>query len=178
MSTSCRSQSSASTSLPLFLTTLPKLEKSHEIFKLTNLCYTATIEPYWAHAVPQLGSCRRPPRCLLRGDDHLHRECPEKDKEDSTRPCCNCKLAEGEKPHPSAYRGCSQAKEMHQRKIPRAPKPNTGRAFSSKYIMSGVSFVEAIQSKADQTQQLQRQLQPQFRLHWNGRQQVSQYRLQ
>jgi hypothetical protein len=42
---------------------------------------------------------------------------------------------------------------MRRRKIPRAPKPNTRRAFSSKYITPGVSFVEALQSKADQTQQ-------------------------
>jgi hypothetical protein len=42
---------------------------------------------------------------------------------------------------------------MRRRKILRAPKPNTGRDFSSKYITPGVSFTEAIQSKADQTQQ-------------------------
>jgi hypothetical protein len=90
----------------------------------------------------------------LCGGSHLHRECPEKDKEDSTPACCNCKLAEGEKPHPFNYRGCSYGKEeMYRRKIPSAPKPNTGRAFSSKYIISGVSFLEAILSKADQTQQ-------------------------
>jgi hypothetical protein len=78
----------------------------------------------------------------------------EKGKEDSTLACCNCKLAEGEQPHPSNYRGCSHAKEeTHRRKIPRAPKPNTGRTFSSKYITSGVSFSEALQSKTDQTKQ-------------------------
>jgi hypothetical protein len=90
----------------------------------------------------------------LCGGDHLHRECPEKGKEDSTPACCNCKLAEGEKPHPSTYRGCSHAKEeMRWKKIPRTPKPSTGRAFSSKYTTSSMSFAEALQSKADQTQQ-------------------------
>jgi hypothetical protein len=60
----------------------------------------------------------------------------------------------GRKPHPSNYRGCSHAKEeICRRKIPRPPKSNTGRAFSSKYITPGVSFAEALQSKADQTQQ-------------------------
>jgi hypothetical protein len=79
---------------------------------------------------------------------------PEKGKENSTLACCNCKLAEGEKTHPSNYRGCSHAKEeMHRWKIPMASKPNTGRASSSKYIMPGMSFTEALQSKADQTQQ-------------------------
>jgi hypothetical protein len=34
-------------SLPLFLITLPRLEESHEIFKLTSLCYIAIkVEPY------------------------------------------------------------------------------------------------------------------------------------
>jgi hypothetical protein len=59
--------------------------------------------------------------------------------------CCNCKLAEGEKLRPSNYRGCSHVKEeMRRRKIPRAPKQNTGRAFSSKYIMPGESFAEVL----------------------------------
>jgi hypothetical protein len=32
-------------------------------------------------------------------------------KEFSNPSCCNCKLEEGEKLHPSNYRGCSHAKE-------------------------------------------------------------------
>jgi hypothetical protein len=150
----------------LFLIILSLSEKSHEIFKLTSLCCIAIkVEPYKSqtgltqcHNCQQFGhvwaNCKQPPHCLWCGGRHLHRECPEKGKEDSTPACCDCKLAEGEKHHPSNYRGCSHAKEeMRQRKIPRAPKPNTGRAFSSKYIMPGVSFAEALQSKADQTQQ-------------------------
>jgi hypothetical protein len=91
--------------------------------------------------------------CLWCGCGHLHRETPEKGKEDSSPACCNCKLAEEEKPHPSNYRGCSHAKEeMRRRKIPRAPKPNNGIAFS-KYMKPGLSFAKALQSKADQTQQ-------------------------
>jgi hypothetical protein len=82
---------------------------------------------------------------------HLHRECLEKSKEDSTPACCNCKLAEGEKPHPSNYRGCSHTKKMCRRKIQRAPKPSMGWGFSSKYITARMSFVEALHSKADQT---------------------------
>jgi hypothetical protein len=73
--------------------------------------------------------------------------------EDSTRLAAIVKLAEGENPQPSNYRGCSNAKaEIRRRKIQRAPKPNTGRVFSSKYITPGVSFTEDLQRKADQTQ--------------------------
>jgi hypothetical protein len=90
----------------------------------------------------------------LSGSSHLHKECLGKDKEDSTPPCCNCKLVEGEKPHLSMYRGCSHAKEeMRRRRNPRAPKKNTGCAFASKYITQDESFTEALQSKADQNQQ-------------------------
>jgi hypothetical protein len=39
--TTCRSQGSSSTSLPLFLITLSRSEKSQEIYKLTILCYIA-----------------------------------------------------------------------------------------------------------------------------------------
>jgi hypothetical protein len=164
MSTTRRSQGS-STSLPLFLITLPRLEKSQEIYKLTSLCYIAIkVELYklqsgltQCHNCQQFGhiwaNCRQPPCCLWCGGGHLHRECPEKGKEDSTPACCNCKLSDGEQPHPLNYRDCSHAKEeMRRRKIPRTPNPSTGRAFS-KYITSGVSFAEALQSKGDQTQQ-------------------------
>jgi hypothetical protein len=41
ISTTRQSQGSPSTSLPLFLITLPRSEKSQEIFKLTSLCYIA-----------------------------------------------------------------------------------------------------------------------------------------
>jgi hypothetical protein len=107
------------------------LEKSQEVYKLTSLCYIAIkVELYKSqsgltqcHNCQQFGyvwaNCKQPPRCLWCGGSHLHRECPEKGKEDSTPACCNCKLAEGEKPHPSTYRGCSHAKEeMCQKKIP------------------------------------------------------------
>jgi hypothetical protein len=41
MSTTRRLQDSTSRNLPLFLITLPRSEKCHEIFKLTSLCYIA-----------------------------------------------------------------------------------------------------------------------------------------
>jgi hypothetical protein len=59
MSTDYRSHGSASTSLPLFLITLPRSEKSQDIFKLTSLCYIAIkVELYKSQsglAVPRLG---------------------------------------------------------------------------------------------------------------------------
>jgi hypothetical protein len=166
MSTTRRSQDQTSKNLPLFLITLPRSDKSIEIFKLTSLCYIKIkVEAYKSqsgltqcHNCQQFGNvwanCKQPPRCLWCGGGHLHKECPEKGKEDSTPVCCNCKLADGEKPDPSNYRGCSHVKEeMRRRRGPRASEQNTGRAFSSKYIEPGISFAAALKSKDNEAQQ-------------------------
>jgi hypothetical protein len=165
MSTTRRSQGSSSTNFPLFLITLPRSDKSQEVYKLTSLCYTAIKAEIYksqsgltqCHNCQQFGhiwaNCRQPPHCLWCGGGHLHRECPGNGNEDSTSACCNCKPAEGEQPHPSTYICCSHTKEMRWKKIPKTPKPSTGRVFSSKYTTSSMSFAEALQNKEDQTQQ-------------------------
>jgi hypothetical protein len=110
-------------------------------------------------------NCRQPPRYLWCGGGNPHRECTEKGKEDSTPACCNCKLAERKKPLPSNYGGCSHAKEeMCQRKVLRAPMPNSGKAFSSKYITPGMpsrKLYKARQTKLSKAihSRLQQQLQ-------------------
>jgi hypothetical protein len=144
---------------PLFLITLPRTTKSQEIFKLTGLCHIAIkVEAYkaqtsltqcyncqtFAHVWP---NCRQSPRCLWCKGGHLHKECPEKANTTSTPSCCNCKLAEGETPHPSNYRGCSHAQdEIRKRKAKRAPKPTTGRVFSSSHATPGVSYAAALKN--------------------------------
>jgi hypothetical protein len=45
---------------------------------------------------------------MWRGVGHLHKECPEQGNTASIQTCCNCKLVDGEEPHPSNYRGCRQ----------------------------------------------------------------------
>jgi hypothetical protein len=114
---------SKSKKLPLFLITLPRNEKSQNIFKLTGLCHISIkVETYrnqncltQCHNCQQFGNvwanCNQPSRCMWCGGGHLHKECPEKENSSSTPSCCNWKLAVGEKPHPSNYRGCSPAKE-------------------------------------------------------------------
>jgi hypothetical protein len=130
MSTTRRTppEGASSTNLPLFLITLPRKTKSHDIFRLTNLCHIAImVESYKAHNgltqcynCQQFGhfwaNCKQPPRCLLCGGGHLHKECPQKEKADSTPACCNCKLAKGEKAHPDNYRGCGHAKKELQKR--------------------------------------------------------------
>jgi hypothetical protein len=102
-------------------------------------------------------NCRQPPRCLWCGGGHLHKECPEKSNIDSTPACCNCKLVDGEKPHPSNYRGCSHAKdEMQKRKSQRTPKTTTGRVFSSNHTTPGLSFAAALRSNTGEKQQPRR----------------------
>jgi hypothetical protein len=66
---------------------------------------------------------------------------PEKENAALTPACCNCRLAEGEKPHPANYRGCSHAKEELQRKkSEQSPKPTTRRAFISTLAAPDMSF--------------------------------------
>ncbi|XP_023714241.1 uncharacterized protein LOC111868088 [Cryptotermes secundus] len=112
--------------LPLFLITLPRTEKSQEVFRLTNLCHIAI------------------------------KECPEKENSASTPVCCNCRLAEGEKPHPANYRGCNHAKEVQQRRKAQRTSKSTGRVFSSATVTPGVSFAAALRgSAAEQNQRPQ-----------------------
>jgi hypothetical protein len=151
--------------LPLFLVTLTRNPKSQEIFKLTGLCHIAIkVEAYKAQTgLTQCYNCqkighawansRQPPRCLWCGGGHLHKECPEKGNSTSKPACCKCKLAEGENPHPSNYRGCSHAKEeLRKRKEQRAPKPPTGPVFSSTYATPGVSYAAALQNSTQPRQ--------------------------
>jgi hypothetical protein len=166
--------------LPLFLITLPRTKKSLEIFKLTGLCHIAVkVEAYrnrngltQCYNCQKFGhvwsNCSQPPRCMLSGGGHLHNDCPEKENTSSTPSCCNCNLADGEKPHPSNYRGCSLAKEeIRRRRSQREPKNKTGRVFSSKYATPDLSFATAVCTNQEQQQpspaRLQFQVPPQGR---------------
>jgi hypothetical protein len=90
------------------------------------------------------------------GGGHLHKECPEKENSTSTPVCCNCKLAEGENPHSSNYRGCSHAKEeIRRRKSQKEPKVKRGSVFSSNYTTPGLAFAAALRNNAEKLQQPQ-----------------------
>jgi hypothetical protein len=116
---------------PLFLITLTRNVKSHDIFKLNILNHIIVqVEPYRAHTgltqcynCENFGhvwaNCKQPPPCLRYGCCHLHRECPEKTNTESTPRCCNCSLVEREKPHPVSFRICSHAKEEEHNELPR-----------------------------------------------------------
>jgi hypothetical protein len=116
--------------LPLFLVTLPRTPKSPEIFKLSSpSLISMKVEAYKSHSTltqcyncQKFGhvwaNCKQPPRCMWCGGGHLHKDCPEKGNESSTPACCNCQLAEGERPHPANYRGYKLAKEEMQKKKP------------------------------------------------------------
>jgi hypothetical protein len=157
-----------SSNLPLFLVTLPRTPKSQEIFQLPYLCHISIkVEAYRAqsaltqcHNCQQFGhvwvNCKQPPRCLWCGGGHLHEECPEWENAASTPACCNCKLLEGEKPHPANYRGCRHAREeLQKRKSQKTPRATTGRVFSSNTIAPGVSFAAALGGGAAQQQRPQ-----------------------
>jgi hypothetical protein len=157
---------SRTSNLPLFLITLTRNPKSQEIFQLTSICHIMVrVEAYRAqNALTQCYNCqkfghiwvncRQPPRCMWCGGGHLHKECPESGKE-SVPSCCNCSLKEGEKPHPSNYRGCSHAKEesLRRRSQRTTPKEAVGRKFSSRPVLPGKSFAAALRGKPQQQQQ-------------------------
>jgi hypothetical protein len=153
--------------LPLFLITLPRTPKSQDIFQLRSLCHIAIkVEAYKAQTglaqcynCQKFGhvyaNCKQPPRCLWCGGGHLHKECPEKGNANSKPACCNCKLGNGEEPHPSNYRGHSHAREeLRKKKSQGAPKPAMARVFTSNFTTPGVSFVAALRANTQQKQTL------------------------
>jgi hypothetical protein len=120
MIATCRSspEESKTVNLPPFLVTLPRRAKSQAIFCLSSLCHIVIrVDAYRAqnaltqcHNCQQFShvwaNCKQPLGCLWCGDNHLHKECPEKGNTSSMPTSCNCRLAEGEKPHPANYQGC------------------------------------------------------------------------
>jgi hypothetical protein len=117
---------STTINLPFFLITLPRMAKSQNFFRLQSLCHIEIrVKAYRAqnglvqcHDCQQFShvwaNCKQPPHCLWCGSGHLHKECPKKGNTSSTPLCCNCRLAEGEKPHPANYQGCRHMKEEMQ----------------------------------------------------------------
>jgi hypothetical protein len=120
--------------LPLFLTTLPRTSKSQEIFKMTSLCHIAImVEVYKAHTgLTQCyncqifghvwANCKQPPRCMLCGGGHLHKECTEEDNAASKPTCRNSSL---QLPRLQPGQGWD-VKESQ-----RAPNTTSGKVFSS-----------------------------------------------
>jgi hypothetical protein len=90
------SQDSEHSNLPLYLITLPRSEKSQDIFKLTGLCHISIkVEAYrnqnglmQCYSCQKFGhvwaNCSQPPRCMWCGGGHLHKVCPEKANDEST----------------------------------------------------------------------------------------------
>jgi hypothetical protein len=104
-------------------------------------------------------NCRQPFRCMWSRGGHTHNECPEKVNTPSTTTCCNCKLADDDKPPLSTYRGCSHAKdEMRKSKSQRTPKTKTGKAFSFIYTTPGLSFAAALRNNEQQKRPHPRQV--------------------
>jgi hypothetical protein len=62
-------------------------------------------------------------------------------------------LAEGEKSHPSNYRGCRHAKELLRIKSQRTPKTTTAKVFPTKLATPGVSFAAALRGRTVNQQQ-------------------------
>jgi hypothetical protein len=83
-------------------------------------------------------------------------QCQEMENTASIPACSNCKLLEGESPHPANYRGGRHAKEeLQKRKSQRTPKTTTGSVISSNRTTPGVSFAAAFRGSTGQIQQPQ-----------------------
>jgi hypothetical protein len=153
-------------SLPLFFITLVRNQKSLDIFKISSLCHIIVkIEAYKSKSCPtqcyncqRFGHiwvhCRQPPRCMWCGGGHRHRECPEKENNQRIPSCCNCKLKDGESPHPTNYMGCSYAKEELQRRKKQriSIQGSSGRTFFSKYTTPEWSLASALRSSVESKQ--------------------------
>jgi hypothetical protein len=162
----------------LFLVTLPETAKSQDIFHLPSLCHIAIrVEAYrfqsaltQCHNCQKFGhvwaNCKQPPRCLWCGGGHLHKECPEKDNNASTPACCNCKLLEGENPHPTNYRGCRHAKEellkKNLREVPKLHREGCSHTVLHQVCLSRRSEV-ARNNISHKYSKIQRQFDPQQR---------------
>jgi hypothetical protein len=89
---------------------------------------------------------------MWHGGGHLHKDYPEKENNTSTPTCCNCKLADGAKPHLSNYRGCSHAREeIRRRRFQKVEKKTTGRIFSPSYMAPDLSFAAALSKQPDKS---------------------------
>jgi hypothetical protein len=151
--------------LPLFLVTLPRNAKSPEVFKLSSLSHISIkVEAYKSrntltqcYNCQKFGhdwaNCKQPPRCMWCGDGHLHKDCPEKWSESSTPACCNCQLAEVERPHPANYRGYKQAKEEMRKKPQRTPKTTSGKVFTSNPVSPNLSFAAVLRGQGSKPHQ-------------------------
>jgi hypothetical protein len=168
VTTTIRSPFDGSTTinLPLFLIILPRTTKSK---KFSDCKAPATSQSEWRHIevkmlLPSAATASSsatfrqiasnlPAACGAEGG-HMHKECPEKENTSSTPTCYNCRLAEGENPHPASYRGCRHAKdEMQKKKHQRTPRTTTGRLISSKLTTPVMSFAAALRGKTEEQQQ-------------------------
>jgi hypothetical protein len=150
-------------SLPPFLITLVRKQKSLDIYKISSLCnIIVTVEAYKSKSgLTQCYNCQRfgdiwvhcsqPPRSMWCGGDHHHRECPEKENTQSIPSGCNCKLKDEESPHPTNYRGCSYAKEELQRRGNQcmSNQGSLGGTVLSKYTTPERSFASALHSSVE-----------------------------
>jgi hypothetical protein len=147
---------------------LPRTTKSQNIFQLQSLCHIAVrVEANsdqngltQCHNCQQFGhvwaNCKQPTRCLWCGGGHLYKEYTEKGNTTSTQKCLNCRLAEGDNPHPVNYGGCRHAKEeMQNKKSQRTPRTATGRFFSSRLATQSMSLATALRDKTEEQQQSQ-----------------------
>jgi hypothetical protein len=98
---------------------------------------------------PRLGKLQATPKFVWCGGEHIQKECQEKENKESKSIYCNCKLEEGEKPHPSNCWGCKTAKEELQKKKLQKPqtKGTTAKVFTPRLLSSTVSYAEAIKWK-------------------------------
>lgn len=74
----------------------------------------------------------------------------------STSACCNCRLVEGKKAHPTNCLGWRHAKEeMQKRNSLRTSKTTSRRVFSSNVSTSDISFLVALRANTKQQQRPQ-----------------------
>jgi hypothetical protein len=163
MSTNCRSPAEGTTTayILLFVITLPRTSKPHEIFNLARVCRIAIrIETYMdktglaqCYNCKKFGyvwaNCKQPSLCMWCVGGHLHKECPEKEKYSIDGDMLPLKVG-GRRGTSSLRLSRLQARQgsAAKDKAAESAQDYKGRVFSSSHTTPGlqVSFAAVLRS--------------------------------
>ncbi|KFM56520.1 Nucleic-acid-binding protein from transposon X-element, partial [Stegodyphus mimosarum] len=123
------------TKLPLFLISLPKNDKSKEIYNERYLCdMKIKFKEYLGRQGPlqcfrcqgfnhtQAG-CNYAPKCVRCGNEHYVKDCPDRNNPEKPLFCVNCGGS-----HTSSFRGC----EKFPKRKPEKTNTHNSRVFENK----------------------------------------------
>jgi hypothetical protein len=180
MSTTRRSQGSSSTSLPLFLLTILRSEKSQDVYKLTSLCYIAIkVELYKSQfALTQCHNCQQfghvPVACVV--EVATSTGSAQKRVRKIQHRLAAIVSWQKEKDH--IHQPTEAAATHRKRCVGRKFQGHLSHVWEESSPPPSRRLYRAKKTKLSKAIQARLQwINKEFRLHRNGRKQISQYRL-